>query len=126
MNEKDRRHGDVGPHSPADEEAQPDHPLRRLHENPLVAAGMYKRHVQRKAARREAAAASEVAIPDSGGAALGGDVRGRMEGGIGGDLSGVKVHTGSDSAKAAEQLGARAFTVGRDVHFNRGEYAPGT
>ena len=49
-----------------------------------------------------------------------------MERTIGADLSGVRVHTGGDSAEAAESLGARAFTVGSDVHFGRGEFAPGS
>jgi Domain of unknown function (DUF4157) len=49
-----------------------------------------------------------------------------MEPQLGTDLSGVKVHTGGDSAEAATQFGARAFTVGQDVHFGAGEYAPGT
>src|SRR5688500_4808401 len=40
------------------------------------------------------------------------------------DLSGVRIHTSSDSEKAAEELGARAFTIGQDIHFNRGEYDP--
>jgi hypothetical protein len=49
-----------------------------------------------------------------------------MEKTLGADLSGVRVHTGGDSADAAESLGARAFTVGSDVHFGRGEFAPGS
>jgi hypothetical protein len=49
-----------------------------------------------------------------------------MEGKLGADLSGVKVHTGGESAKAASNFGARAFTVGSDVHFNEGQFAPGT
>jgi len=49
-----------------------------------------------------------------------------MEPQLGADLSGVKVHTGGESADAATQFGARAFTVGQDVHFGAGEYAPGT
>jgi Domain of unknown function (DUF4157)/Novel toxin 15 len=62
----------------------------------------------------------------SGGAPLAGDVRGRMEPQLGADLSGVKVHTDGAAAQAADGFGARAFTVGSDVHFNAGEYAPGT
>jgi hypothetical protein len=49
-----------------------------------------------------------------------------MEPHLGADLSGVRVHTGGDSAKAASAFGARAFTVGSDVHFNAGEFAPGS
>jgi hypothetical protein len=49
-----------------------------------------------------------------------------MEPRLGADLSDVKVHPSGDSASAAKDLGARAFTVGTDVHFNAGEYAPGS
>lgn len=47
-----------------------------------------------------------------------------MEPRLGADLSSARVHTGPESAKAAAQLGARAFTVGQDVHFGEGEFAP--
>lgn len=40
------------------------------------------------------------------------------------DLSGVRLHTDADSAIAAQALGARAFTVGSDIHFGAGEYDP--
>jgi len=40
--------------------------------------------------------------------------------------SGVRLHTDEGAACAANSLGARAFTHGRDIFFNRGEYAPHT
>ena len=64
-------------------------------------------------------------IPKSDGAPLRSDIRRKMESQLG-DLSSVKIHIGSESAKAATGFGARAFTVGKDVHFGSGEYAPGT
>jgi hypothetical protein len=42
------------------------------------------------------------------------------------DFSGVRVHTGSAAADLASAVQARAFTVGRDVVFGAGQYAPGT
>ncbi|MGZ3427226.1 MAG: eCIS core domain-containing protein, partial [Polyangia bacterium] len=71
-------------------------------------------------------AAAQASIPKSGGVPLGADVRKSMEGRLGADLSNVKVHTGGAAASAAEGLRARAFTVGEDVHFGDGEFAPGT
>src|SRR5205823_906304 len=65
-------------------------------------------------------------IPQGSGGKLPDDLRGKMEDKLGADLSGVKVHTGGDSASAAESLGARAFTVGSDVHFGAGQFAPGS
>jgi hypothetical protein len=60
----------------------------------------------------------------SSGAPLPADARGRFEGSLGADLSAVRVHTGADSAQAADAVGARAYTVGNDIHFADGQYAP--
>jgi hypothetical protein len=88
---------------------------------------MQRRWIQRKAARADGGGGGgAAAIPGGSGAQLGGDVQKRMERTLGADLSGVRVHTGGDSAEAADSMGARAFTVGGDVHFNRGEFAPGS
>jgi hypothetical protein len=65
-------------------------------------------------------------IPQEGGSGLPGGLKNKMESQLGADLSGVKIHTGGASAQAAEELGARAFTVGQDVHFGGGEFKPGT
>ena len=43
---------------------------------------------------------------------------------LGADLSGVRIHRGPVAAAAASELGARAFTVGRDIFFGAGEYDP--
>jgi hypothetical protein len=42
------------------------------------------------------------------------------------DLSNVRVHTGSDAAAAADAVDAHAFSVGNDIVFGGGRYAPGT
>lgn len=42
------------------------------------------------------------------------------------DFSAVRVHTDARAAASARQLGAKAYTVGRDVVFGAGRYAPGT
>lgn len=79
-----------------------------------------------RAMRKAAGEPSQPAVPKTSGSALPTDVKARMEPRLGTDLSGVKIHTGGESAKAAAGFGARAFTVGSDVHFNAGEFAPGT
>jgi hypothetical protein len=79
-----------------------------------------------KAWRAASGPAARAAVPEGGGAPISSDLRARMEPKLGADLSEVKLHTGGDSAHAASTLGARAFTVGSDVHFNTGEFAPGT
>jgi hypothetical protein len=43
---------------------------------------------------------------------------------LGRDLSDVRVHTDADAARSARQVGALAYTVGADVVFAAGRYAP--
>jgi hypothetical protein len=82
-----------------------------------------RRVVARKAERE---AESGAKIPTGGGSALDGGLRKKMESQLGADLSSARIHTGGESAAAARSFGARAFTVGNDVHFNAGEFKPGT
>jgi len=57
-----------------------------------------------------------------GGNALPPEVRAKMEGAFGHDFSDVRVHTGG----AAASVGALAYTQGSDIHFQPGQYNPGT
>jgi hypothetical protein len=57
---------------------------------------------------------------------LDGDISSRMQSALGTSLSGVRVHSNPDSFEQANKLGARAFTIGEDIAFARGEYKPGT
>jgi hypothetical protein len=52
--------------------------------------------------------------------------RGEMESAFGESLDDVRLHTGEQAEEAARGLGARAFTRGRDIYFNEGEYDPAT
>jgi hypothetical protein len=45
---------------------------------------------------------------------------------LGHDLGDVRVHTDTRAAEAARSVDARAYTLGRDVVFGAGEYAPET
>jgi hypothetical protein len=47
-----------------------------------------------------------------------------MEAKIGADFSGVRVHTGSNAIQLNRELGAKAFTVGNNIFFNKGQYNP--
>jgi hypothetical protein len=51
-------------------------------------------------------------------------IRGRMEALFDRDLSGVRIHADAQAAQMAEAVGARAFAVGNDLVFGRGQYAP--
>jgi hypothetical protein len=48
----------------------------------------------------------------------------RFESSLGVDLTGVQLHTDAASAHAADAVGARAYAVGRDIHFADGQYRP--
>ena len=45
---------------------------------------------------------------------------------LGFDVGRVRVHDGPEAAAAAAALGAQAFTVGSDIVFGAGQYAPAT
>jgi hypothetical protein len=61
-----------------------------------------------------------------GGNALSTSTRAFFEPRFGADFSSVRVHTDSQAANTANSLSARAFTVGRDIAFGAGQYAPHT
>ncbi|MDC4224075.1 MAG: DUF4157 domain-containing protein [Candidatus Manganitrophus sp.] len=52
--------------------------------------------------------------------------RGWMASRFGEDFGQVRVHTDDRAAASARTLGARAYTVGSDLVFEAGEYAPAT
>lgn len=53
-------------------------------------------------------------------------VRTAMAKRLGADLGDVRIHTGGEAAALCRRLNARAFTVGEDVFFAAGEFAPET
>jgi hypothetical protein len=54
------------------------------------------------------------------------DVRQGLESRLGKDFSQVRVHTNEKANQSAEAVSARAFTVGRNIVFGAGQYAPHT
>lgn len=52
--------------------------------------------------------------------------RAEFERATGHDFGSVRVHTDERAARSAEAVGARAYTVGRDVVFAAGRYDPGS
>lgn len=93
-------------------------------------AGLFARigagGVRRKAAGG-ASAAPAVSVPEGGGGApLDAGTRSYFEASFGRDLGGVRVHTGAAADASARAAGAHAYTVGRDVVFRAGGYAPGS
>jgi hypothetical protein len=60
------------------------------------------------------------------GQALESEVRDEMEQRFDRDLSGVRIHTDANAAESADAVNALAYTVGNDIVFGPGEYAPDT
>lgn len=59
-----------------------------------------------------------------GGQPLEDALREQMGASLGCDFGEVRVHTGPEADRLNRRLGARAFTVGSDIFFQRGAYAP--
>jgi hypothetical protein len=65
-------------------------------------------------------------MPAGSGRPLDPGVRSWAEGAFGADFSSVRVHTGPSADAAATAISARAYTVGSDIVFGRGQYRPGS
>jgi peptidoglycan hydrolase-like protein with peptidoglycan-binding domain len=83
--------------------------------------------------RKEQAAATPLVTPAvatniralrRGGEALPDATRAFFEPRFGADFSGVRVHTGMQADEAATAIGAKAFTMGNDISFAKGQYSP--
>lgn len=64
------------------------------------------------------------AAPQSGGKPLEPAVQAQMGARFGQDFSTVRVHADAAAARSAKELGAQAYTLGKDVVFGEGRYAP--
>jgi hypothetical protein len=63
-------------------------------------------------------------VLNSPGRPMDGGLRSFMEPRFGHDFSGVRIHTDSRAAESARSVNALAYTVGRDIVFAGGQYAP--
>lgn len=66
------------------------------------------------------------AVPRSPGQALEPAARMFLESRMRHDFSAVRVHANAEAAQAARAIDARAYTLGQDIVFAQGEYAPTT
>lgn len=91
--------------------------------------------VQRQADHSHGAASRSAALkgppsstpaPGGGGEPLPPSSRSYFEPRFGHDFGSVRVHADTDAAAAAQAINAQAFTLGRDVYFADGRYAPDT
>src|SRR5262245_11726484 len=89
--------------------------------------------VQRAVRRKAAGSAAVPTVPSavhevlrSLGQSLDSATRTFLEPRFGHDFSHVRVHTDARAAQSARAVGALAYTVGQNVVFGAGQYAPGT
>ncbi len=93
-------------------------------ETPIV-SGLIQRKAERDANGVAEGAGSAIATASSSsGQSLPGDIQRKFETSLGADLSSVRVHTGGESQSAAHAVGAKAYTMGQDIHFGAGHYDP--
>lgn len=69
---------------------------------------------------------SQLAQTQGGGRTMPEGLRNMMETGFGRDFSNVRIHTDSQAVAMSENLSAKAFTLGNDIYFNKGQFAPNT
>ena len=69
---------------------------------------------------------ARIGAMQGGGAPLSPDLRSYFEPRLGQDLSAVRLHTGSEAQAAADEVQARAFTVGSNIAFGKSEFRPET
>ena len=89
-------------------------------------------HLQKTAGNASVSAALEEQEPSlvkdvvgsGGGTALDRGTRGFMESRLGADFSDVRIHTDAKASESARSVQAHAYTVGSDVVFQSGQYAP--
>lgn len=93
--------------------------------NECTACAEQKRRMQRKAYGRsdEAPEIVHEALSQPG-TGIDIETRSFMESRFGRDFSGVRIHAGTQAARSAQAVQAHAYTVGRDIVFADGRYAP--
>lgn len=119
------------PAEPTTTAAVPESPAPAIGARPGGALLQRKiaRRLAQRAARGDDGVTSDAAqhvetAAASSGSPLPGAVQGKFESSLGADLSAVRVHTGGASEAAADAVGARAYTVGNDIHFGAGQFDP--
>lgn len=90
---------------------------------------MYQSPIQMQTQSNAAATASpqlssQLNQAQGSGQTLPKSTRGEMESAFGTDFQGVRIHTNQQAIQMNQELGAQAFTHGKDVYFNSGKYQP--
>jgi outer membrane protein OmpA-like peptidoglycan-associated protein len=92
-----------------------------------------KKQVQAKSAPTRAAASADTyreassvldVVGNGGGQPLTPQLRADMEAGLGADFSDVRIHTDAKAARSAAAISAQAYTLGNEIVFGPGSFAP--
>jgi uncharacterized protein DUF4157 len=108
------------PRSPGVRLSRPDDPEEREAEQ--VADSI----VRQSPSASESSAGIESSTAGAHGQPLDPTTRSFMQARFGHDFSRVRVHTGSEADQSARSINARAFTIGDNIAFGAGQYAPFT
>jgi hypothetical protein len=106
-----------------------NHAAQRLLRSPYVQGKLQTSEADNKGSEevnRKPGMESQIERLRGGGQPLPESLRAQFEPRFGQDFSDVRLHTGSDAAEAAQNIGAKAFTVGNDVAFGAAQYSPET
>lgn len=118
-------------HSPWQAQESDFPPLQQIAGNTAV-SGLFSSHqVQREPTTDESGFLSSkinraIQLARGTGSPLPQSLREKMEEQYRTDFSAVRLHTDSQADQLSQQLNARAFTIGSDIFFKNGVYAPGT
>lgn len=74
----------------------------------------------------DAALENQIRSSQGSGQSLPGTTQQEMGSSFGADFSNVNIHDNAASHEMSNTLSAKAFTVGSDIYFNKGEYNPGS
>jgi hypothetical protein len=89
-----------------------------------IASGLVQRKARDANGVAEGADEAVATASSSSGSPLPDTLMRKFESSLGADLGGVRVHSGEGSAAANDAVGAKAYTIGQDIHFGAGQYDP--
>jgi hypothetical protein len=89
-----------------------------------VVSGLLQRKTRDASGVTEGAEQAVASASSGSGDPLPEPIMRKFESSLGADLSSVRIHTGAESQAAATSVGARAYTIGQDIHFGAGQYDP--
>lgn len=117
-----RMQGSSGAPSVSSTDVMPQRMCSECDEGKMSLSVLRKRETDRSSPTPRSPSANILGL--GSGRALPASTRAFFEPRLGADFGDVRVHTDTRAQEAASSVDARAFTVGRDIAFAKGEYSP--